>query len=406
MVTALLLTLVSLAGDQFEVQFTDGAQVTGQITAWDGDHLTVESNTGPRKIPLEQISKVLHVGAQQSAVDSPYTIRLVNNDTIRAHNLAADLESVQFGWAGRDSSQLPIGAIRSIRLQPPSPDLDKEWSQMLDGEYEGDALVIRRSPTALDYLEGVIAAVSDDKVTFQYNGEEIEVQKRKLEGMVFFRPRPTKSGKSVMNLQFGSNQIGAASVRFDATQSKSELIIQLADEFGLTADLTKLTQTDFALGRVVYLSDTAPSSITITPAISSTSANDALNRLLYAPRMNTDYQGQPLQLDWPARNEFETYSKGIAAHSRTELTYALDGQFATLRGTIGLDPSCTSDANVHVIVNLDGQQADLFHLNRDDAPLELNIDVNGVRQMAITVDYGDGVDLGDRVHLCKLRVVK
>ena len=406
MIAWVLICLTATAGEQFEVRLTDGSELAGRILSWTSDDVELELDSDRRRLPLEQISQIEQSVPASAAQPADYTIRFLNDDSLRAYEVQGDVESLEFGWAGHDASKLPIRAVRSIRLRAPTKALNEEWAQMLAAEYEGDALVIRRSATALDYLEGVIIDFDTTQVIFRYNGEEIPVKKEKLEGMIFFRPQTAKSSKPAIRLQFGSEQIGATAVRMPAQTSAAEVQVLLSDDFSFLAKLSKLSRVDFDTGRIVYLSEIKPTDVVVTPAISSTPVPEGLRRLIYQPRMNVDFEGRPLQLFWPTREDLQTYAKGIAAHSRTEMSFRLDGEFATLRGTVGLDPSCTPDANVHVIVTVDGQQAELLHLQRENPPMDLDVALDGARQLQITIDYGDGVDLGDRVHLCNLRAVK
>ena len=50
----------------------------------------------------------------------------------------------------------------------------------------GDVIVLRRSRTALDQLEGVFHDVTDQTVEFEYEDQRIPVKRSKLEGMVYY----------------------------------------------------------------------------------------------------------------------------------------------------------------------------------------------------------------------------
>jgi hypothetical protein len=41
-----------------------------------------------------------------------------------------------------------------------------------------------------------------------------------------------------------------------------------------------------------------------------------------------------------------------------------------------------------------------------DPPLEIDLDIVGVRRLAILVDFGDNQDIADHLDLCEARVVK
>jgi hypothetical protein len=121
--------------------------------------------------------------------------------------------------------------------------------------------------------------------------------------------------------------------------------------------------------------------------------------------MDQGYDG-PLQLQFPGANDYRTFAKGIAAHSRTQLVYRLDGEKARLLGLAGMAPESGVTGSARLAITVDGRVMFDQIIQRPGAPVSLDIDLSGGRRLEILVDYGNDGDLGDRLYLCDLRIIK
>lgn len=101
-----------------------------------------------------------------------------------------------------------------------------------------------------------------------------------------------------------------------------------------------------------------------------------------------------------------SFPKGLAVHSRTRLQYRLDGQHRKLRGLAGIDPNVRSAAVV--TLQIIGNETLLLDrtIKAGEAAFAIDVPIEGVRRLKLVVDYGDGVDIGDRLNLCNLRTTK
>ena len=87
------------------------------------------------------------------------------------------------------------------------------------------------------------------------------------------------------------------------------------------------------------------------------------------------------------------YDRGLACHSRCELTYDLAGGFARFLADVGIDDSARPLGSVRFVVETDGRKAfDSGDLRGRDAPHPVNVPVKGVRTLRLIVDFGPGGD--------------
>ena len=62
-------------------------------------------------------------------------------------------------------------------------------------------IVLRRSKTSLDQLEGVFHDVTEETVEFEYDDQRIPVKRTKLEGMIYYHPVGRELPDSVCAVQ-------------------------------------------------------------------------------------------------------------------------------------------------------------------------------------------------------------
>jgi hypothetical protein len=120
----------------------------------------------------------------------------------------------------------------------------------------------------------------------------------------------------------------------------------------------------------------------------------------YAPRSDQNLASKPLQLDG------KQYPKGLALHSRTEMVYRLPGRFSRLKAIAGIDDGVRPQGNVRLVVRGDDKVLLETTLTGADPPQPLDLDISGVRRLAILVDFGGEMDAADHLDLCNARIIK
>ena len=55
-----------------------------------------------------------------------------------------------------------------------------------------------------------------------------------------------------------------------------------------------------------------------------------------------------------------------------------------------------------------GDEKELFRqaISGKDAPLPIDLNIEGVRRLKILVDYGETLDVADHLNLCNARIIK
>src|SRR5262249_11119528 len=103
----------------------------------------------------------------------------------------------------------------------------------------------------------------------------------------------------------------------------------------------------------------------------------------------------------------KVYSKGLAIHSRTELTFDLDGAFRQFSAIVGMDDNVDGrEGATVVIIEGDGKQLRKLEVAPKSAPQPVALNINNVQKLKIVVVSSDLLDLGRHVDLADAKVTK
>jgi hypothetical protein len=101
------------------------------------------------------------------------------------------------------------------------------------------------------------------------------------------------------------------------------------------------------------------------------------------------------------------YRRGLGTHSKSDLTYTLDGGYASFAATLGVDDAVGSAGSV--IYRVYGDEKLLYEspvVRGGDAPLEMKVDVKRVLLLRLEVDYADGGDVADHADWAEARLLR
>ena len=114
-----------------------------------------------------------------------------------------------------------------------------------------------------------------------------------------------------------------------------------------------------------------------------------------------------LRLDDPSSaTGWQQFRRGVSIQSRTQLVYRLAGAYQRFQATAGIDPTAPSQADVEI--SLFADEREIYHrsVRKSDPPILIDVDVRDARRLRIFVDYGNNIDIGDRLHLGDARLTK
>ncbi len=89
------------------------------------------------------------------------------------------------------------------------------------------------------------------------------------------------------------------------------------------------------------------------------------------------------------------FPAGILLHSRTEITYALDGASKLFAALIGLDAALSNSGTAVFEVWCDGKKAATQAMASRQEPALLSVNADKVKELTLILDYGSGGSIGD-----------
>jgi hypothetical protein len=169
--------------------------------------------------------------------------------------------------------------------------------------------------------------------------------------------------------------------------------MDLRTDWGATLKVpaAKVARVQTRNGRLVYLSEMAPAKVEQVPYF---------DRVM-PYRVDKSLTGGALRL-----SDGE-HARGISVHARTVLHYETGGTFQRLKAKVGFQHPEGRLGRAVVRVTGDGKA--LFErpdFRGDDPPADLDLDVSGVKRLALEVDFGEGQDVGDRVVWANPRLLR
>jgi NPCBM/NEW2 domain len=379
----------------FDVQTLDGRVVSGSLAELTADRLTVETDSGKMFFETEKLQE-LSLKHKPAATVQPAGawIELTDGSTVVARQYTVHGEMATITLLNDEVLETPARSIRNVRLQHLSESMAGQWSQIISAKLDGDVLVVNKGDN-LDYHQGVLGDINAEVVRFQLDGDNLPINRAKVCGLAYRHTSGEASSGPICRLNdiFGSH--------WQVSKIGLEKKLQLTTPSGATFSCApeNVASIDYSLGKIVYLSDLKPESVTWSPYFRTEKTLPSIEQF-YAPRQDRNFESNPLQL---AGTE---YSKGLAIRSRTEVVYRLPGSFTRLNALTGIDDSVRPQGNVRLVIRGDNNVLLDVTVAGTDAPKPIDLDLSGVRRLTVLVDFGNRAGFGDHLDLCNARIIK
>jgi hypothetical protein len=380
-----------------EVQVTtvDGQSVRGQLyQLWEGRiHLSTVS------LPMDQVLNIALPLPPQATDEKPTAwIELVDGSKLTVSEFKIDGNLAIFGDNADQPPSLPTTLIRSVRFSNPNDSASLKWPAAADANSTADLLVVRKKDQ-IDFMEGVIGNVNDDRVVLTVDGVRYPVNRAKVDGLIFFHKEKDKFSEPTAVIETINGWRLKAKGLSLSPNNKGFDVNVLAGNERFALPFEQITKIDCSPGKIAYLSDLEPASMQWTPYLDFGDAAPAMADY-YAPRRDEGREHQPLQLAG------KKYDKGLSLYSRTAIDYRVPAGMKKFKATAGIDDAVREAGNVRLTISADGKKLFDQSITGKDAPAELDLDLAGAKRLSILVDYGDQFDAGDYLDLAEARMLK
>jgi hypothetical protein len=400
---ALLGTSVAARAANATIERLDGSQISGAwIGIGDSGEIILETGGRQQKLPADEVREVrfgaapatemgtkpafvleladgghLPVRALKSGSGAALTVETALSPelTIGFKHLAA----LRVGWLADNAEAAKIFDTEFAQRQPGK---DVLIASVRDGAPRpGSAAGAVRS------VRGSLIALDADSGRFNFGGAERAFRVDDLFAIIFAKGA-TAPPQAPTELHLFDGTLLRGSL---APAAGDQLTLNTTFGAALTVPLARVQFIGLVSGRVTLLSE-------LTPTRTNTEG------LLHAPwpvRKDRSVSNSPLILGG------KPFAHGLGVHSKCELTYELDGAFERLTCVIGIDDAVRPLGNVIFRVTGDGRTLfDSGPITGNDEPKPISIDISGVKQLALLVDYGEQMDLSDQADWADLRLIR
>jgi len=410
MIATLFFTvLLAVPAAHVDVSTVDGTEMRGELNSWTSAEITLVSEGKTAKFNAEQLLQVRWPQPSSSEELPAGRVQFVDGTQLPLDEYeVADRQATIKTPLSKRPLKMATSQIRWVQFSARATEAEKLRKILAEKPSTGDMLVIQKPKTgAIDSLTGVVGDVSSSQVRFRWEGEDIPVKRSKVAALAYYHLRLPEFPAAICWL---TTRDGARLPVSRLELEQDRLHVTSVAGLELLMPIDALAEADYSVGKLTYLSDLQPMRQQWIPRIElPTSAT--LIRQYGAPRSNQSFTGSALTLRWPAGpadvgDEVKTYAKGLALRSRTELEYRLPRDMRRFAAIAGIDPATAREGNVLLEISADGRQVWQGEVDGKTAPVNIDVDIQGARQLKILVDYGANLDTGDRLHLVEARVTK
>jgi hypothetical protein len=381
-------------GPSAEIDTLKGERHAGELVSLDATSAVVKSGDSSVTIPLAEVLEVRFPAAPPPEPSTGVRVALIDGTrlTLSAFSVAGDQARCETSFG---AFSLPVNRLAQVRFGISTARLDEAWNALLKRESKNDLLVLKKDDV-LDFLAGATGDVGE-KINMLLDGDEVPVAREKVYGIIYHRRLPTFP-KPIGEVRLTSGDV-LSMTRF--TWDGGNLKIRLATGADLAVPAAQLAALDFSSGKVLYLSDAEPRDVKYVPFF----------EVVWEYRRDRSLDGTPLSIGG------KTYARGLAIHSKTTLRYRIAGDYTHFQAVAGIDdtvsrltrkdaPEDYRSAYLRLVISGDGKPLFDSIIEGTDPPRPLDLDVTGVRDLEILVDFGNNVDIADHLDLGGAKVLK
>ena len=421
MIAILKTFAVTLALVDVRVALLDGRTLNAKLEGLTADDVVIVASDGQStSVPLTDVVDIAVGGADdvEAAAGSAALREIILSDSsvLGAGRVQVSSNQVVAESDALGDLRIPRSSARAVRLQDHVADWQPQWQAFLKRRNEKDLLVaVKRDGTGLDFLSGVVSTIDAETVSFLLDGDEIEVPRKRVYGVVFAAVEVGDAGGSDVSVNLiDGTTVGAKSV----VKRDEQFQLQSSWDQQLLFDIDMLLSVDFSGGRLHYLSDLEPLSeryFGMDPPgkewgelfSEDVSTRTGLSSQWRMSRDRFPNNGRP-----PLTLRGRVYRKGLCIFPHAAVQYALDGRYSKLTAVVGVDDDVAFNQRrgrtptaVELRVETDGQEVLKRLVSAPEDPFPLELDLAGVSTLTVIVDFGDNDSTCDYLDLADARLI-
>jgi hypothetical protein len=285
---------------------------------------------------------------------------------------------------------VPLAYVAGIYMGlPEHKESGESFARRLRSRGTEDLLLARTADGEVVAIPGVAEGTDGDRLRFHFQEKSRTLPLKQVEGLVLAsRPEPERPDGLRPTFSMAGGLVVSG-----LWKSLDEKTWKVETAWGQTLGLpaADVQGVRFRGGLMTYLSDLEPSRVEESPYFGRRNPW----------RKDVNLSGGPLKMGG------RTYQRGLAVHSRSALTYDLNGRYATFEALLGFDESSKGVGRVDCRVLADDKEVySKRDLRADAPPVKLVLPVSGAERLKLVVDFGPAQDTGDRVIWADARLFR
>ncbi|WP_166826273.1 NPCBM/NEW2 domain-containing protein [Thalassoroseus pseudoceratinae] len=394
MIPLIAATILSLgvSAAPVEVTLLSGESFEGVLQSLDESNIVIDVSGQEKTVKLKGVMTVRPKTDMPESVSMPeeLAIRLTDGSSFSASNFLTTGQQATVETSSLGTLELKLPSVSTVRFGALDSKVGPAWQDLRTRDPDRDLLIIRKGDK-LDFVQGVVSEVNDDKVKFLLGSREVPLPRERVFGIVYANRDVPKTAAVCDVILTSDAKFQVQSLVSNDGKLNGKLLG--GSEFSISMESIKTL--DFSLGKIRYLSDMEPRKTEHTPFWD----------LEYKVLRNRNFQGDPLKLG------DQVYERGLWIHSQTRLTYRIGGDFTRFKAVMGIDEAVASNGlgNVEVIISGDGKELLKQVVTGTDDPVAVDLDVSDVINLEIFVGFNEkagNFDLSDHLDLAEARVIK
>ena len=382
------------AGVRVNLITVEGDAVAGQIAAVDPEHVTVTAKDQRHTLRRRDLMRIDFPDAQPfrpSTDDRLRPIHLTDGGLLRGWVAGSDRDGLRLDVPelGNQPRRFPYSSLAGIRIAAKAHDrAEVIFQQHLAQRKPGQDVVVILKDDEVHTFKGSVESLTPSGGRFALSGRELPLNIATLYAVVF-AASPLEADAEMMTVELNTGERMTGRLVRGDERTCSFVLRGGGDPVVFPWLLVR--RVVLRSERVAFLSDLEPTRVEHEPYLN----------VSWPMRRDRSASNQPIRLGG------ETYAKGLGVHSATTIAYALGGRYKQFAATIGLDEAVRPRGNVIFRVLADGKE--VYHsgdvTGRDD-PVNINVEVAGVHELRLIVDFGKDADLGDQADWADARVIR
>lgn len=376
----------------------------GEWTAVLDDGIELKRGGITSTLATADLMSLTHTLAKPQMAPS-MVVLLTSGSQLNVNAVRTDQDDLVIEPSRQASLRVPIKQVRSIRFRRPTASTDPVWLGMIQNTTRGDRMVIRRSGNKLDSAEGIINGISDAKVRFDLDGDEIAAPTKRLEGVIFGGTNQEPESPDILITDvYGSTWAAEKLIpsQLAGPASSASLQIQLAGNITHRIPIDLVRDIRWS-GGLVMLAMTKPADLSLKTEF-AIAWDDDLHRDWFGPRPASG----PSEADSVSAGSKSTVAPAgndLILHGGTAVEYRVEKDFRLFSGSVRRSETVKNASSVTVRIAMDGKVVWENSLPNAD-PLGFELELSDARRVRIEVDGGDDGDLGTIVRMVRPRLVQ